>query len=132
MGLRFARCELRYYLIWLVSDTVDTGDQLELQRGKGVLLPLYETYKTLKNNSCTSTAATTITTAATTITTAATTTTTTAATTTTTTITTTTTTNNNKNNNYCVDWMGLFWLNAHRNFHGIDVFWSSRCSEVYL
>ena len=62
MGLRFARCELRYYLIWLVSNTVDTGDQLELQRGKGVLLPLYETYKTLKNNSCTSTATTTTTT----------------------------------------------------------------------
>ena len=112
MGLRFARCELRYYLIWLVSDTVDTGDQLELQRGKGVLLPLYETYKTLKNNSCTTTAATTTSTTAT--------------------ITTTTTNNNNKNNNYCVDWMGLFWLNPHRNFHGIDVFWSSRCSEVYL
>ena len=118
MGLRFARCELRYYLIWLVSNTVDTGDQLELQRGKGVLLPLYETYKTLKNNSCTSTATTTTTTTNTN---------------TITTITTTTTNNNNnKNKNYCVDWMGLFWLDAHRNFHGIDVFWSSRCSEVYL
>ena len=69
----------------MVSDTVDTGDQLELQRGKGVLLPLYETYKTLKNYSCTSTAAATTTT------------------TTTTTITTTNNNNNNKNNNYCVD-----------------------------
>ena len=69
----------------MVSNTVDTGDQLELQRGKGVLLPLYETYKTLKNNSCTSTATTTTTNTTITIT------------------TTTTNNNNNKNENYCVD-----------------------------